>query len=170
MLSHERLNRIAKADGKLVNHWREGVSIEEDSESKIEDLVKRVAADRWRLAQIHKRNADEFLRYPTMYRAAISRYYYSMYHAIRACAYVFHGGDDFEDHSTLPQNIPDDYPKRTQCQSALKNARLARNRADYDPYPGSWQSWRLIVADLRGTSREVLSESRRYLRRNGCLV
>lgn len=91
--------------------------------------------------------AKKFLRTATYlknngrsnYRSLMSRAYYSMYHAARATVYFMHGGDDHEEHSKLPTNLPDDFPNKNIWVNDLKLARLERNKADYDPYPNDIQ-------------------------------
>jgi uncharacterized protein (UPF0332 family) len=83
---------------------------------------------------------------PPSFRDAISRYYYAMYHALRACLFAYHRGDDFEKHSVLPLNIPPDFDPAVDWEQKMKNARLTRNRADYDLYPKSNTAWRADAA------------------------
>ncbi len=40
---------------------------------------------------------------PPMRRVAVGRYYYAMYHAMRAVVYFRTPGDDHEQHSDLPR-------------------------------------------------------------------
>jgi uncharacterized protein (UPF0332 family) len=103
-----------------------------------------------------------------MYRLAVSRYYYAMYHAMRAAAYKYYGGDDHEEHRTLPGKAPDDMPNSALLGNALKNARERRNAADYEPYPKSNAAWMTDATDLRSSARLMLTDVRNYLRVKGC--
>ena len=135
----------------------------------IEVLAKYVASDRLKLAAQHRRDANVMIRQePPLYRSAISRYYYAMYHAMRAATFVFHGGDDFEEHSKLPLNLPADFPDKSKWQTALKDARLARNAADYDPYPRSNSSWQIKATSLKITTASLMTDVKAYLIGKGC--
>ena len=143
VLPNNRLIRLTEATNAQINYWKEGVSLQKDSGRTIPELISKAAADRWYFASDHRRNANKLLKSkPPLYRSAVSRYYYSMYHAMRACVFVNHQGDDYQQHGQLPQYIPSDFPSRSSWQNILKDARDLRNRADYEPYPKSNMAWR----------------------------
>src|SRR5882724_3495972 len=128
ILANDRLLRISQAKSPRVSDWKEGVSIEQASRRTVLELTALVAAHRWQLAFEHRKHANKLMRCsPPLYRCAVSRYYYAMYHALRACAYVFHNGDDHEAHSTLPQHLPADFAVGENWEGKLKDARLIRN-------------------------------------------
>jgi uncharacterized protein (UPF0332 family) len=102
------------------------------------------------------------------YRIVIARSYYSMYHAIRAVVFFSHGGDDHEEHSALPKHIPPDFPERARWENKLKNARLERNRAEYDPYPKSEKAYAGAATDILTDAQTFLTLARLYLRKKGC--
>jgi uncharacterized protein (UPF0332 family) len=169
ILKHQRLIHVGKAEKAAIALWREGVSLEADSGVNIDSLLLYVAADRWKLAAQHRQHGDKLISLASpLYRSAISRFYYSMYHAMRAAAFVFHRGDDYQDHSTLYVNIPKDFPNAGTWQNSLKDARLARNAADYDPYPRSERHWRQHATAIQGDAVSLLNASRIYLRSKGC--
>lgn len=171
VLSNNRLNRLATAANKQIKDWKEGVSLQNDSGQTIIQLTIKSATDRWRFAYEHRHNANKLLKSkPPLYRSAISRYYYSMYHAMRACAFVFHQGDDHEEHKKLPMHIPDDFPPGPNWQNMLRNARELRNRADYEPYPKSNMMWRHDAFYLKTDADLFLSTSRAYLKNKGCIL
>lgn len=87
---------------------------------------------------------------------------------MRACAYIFHAGDDYEEHSKLPLYLPSDLPPGLDYQSILKSARLTRNRADYDPYPKSDKAWMADALSIKVDADQFLRISRAYLRSKGC--
>jgi len=93
-----------------------------------------------------------------------------MYHAMRACVYLSNEGDDHQEHSKLPQHIPTDFPSGG-WEQILKDARVARNTADYDPYPllGSG-GWKTQALTLRLQAGQLIKESRRYLNSKGCKI
>jgi hypothetical protein len=92
-----------------------------------------------------------------------------MYHAMRPCAFLFYQGDDHEEHSQLPLHIPADFPDKS-WQSRLKDARLARNVADYDPYPLKGGGWKKQALTLDSDSEQLVVQARAYLKSNGCKI
>lgn len=168
-LPQKRLNRIVQAKAIQINSWSEGVSLERDSGLSIVALRLLGAAARFRLALDHRKHGNVLLSAsPACYRGAISRYYYSLYHGIRACAYLHHGGDDYEDHSTLPAQVPTTLPAGLAWADILKDARLARNAADYDPFPRVSTAMKLQAEDMKKTVNKALPLLRRHLRQEGC--
>lgn len=105
-----------------------------------------------------------------MHRLAVTRFYYAMYHAMRAVVFLEYDGDDYEDHRTLHTKPVGALPAASQWQNKLKNARTFRNQADYDPYPRSDAAWRPTALELRQDSIELLALSRTYLNAKGCQV
>lgn len=168
LLPHKRLSRIARSTSGVVKDWQEGVSLEQDSHNSIDDLLRLAAVDRWRLAARHRSDADLLLKLrPPHFRGAIGRYYYSMYHAMRACAFLYYRGDDYQEHTELPRKIPSNFPN-ADWESKLKNVRETRNRADYDPYPKPTNAWRKDAETLGQLTEELLKTARLYLRGKGC--
>lgn len=167
-----RLIRISKATQKDIEYWKEGVSLQHDADKTIPQLICLVASDRWRLAYQIRYHANKLLRSkPAHYRSSISRYYYTMYHAMRACAYVYYEGDDFSSHSKLPLSIPEDFPNGADdWQRKLKYAHLIRNRADYDPYPKSDKAWQKYAYFLKTDADQLLRLARTYLQNKGCNI
>jgi uncharacterized protein (UPF0332 family) len=168
-LSHARLKRIGEAHASLLENWREGVSLTSDSGLTIEALKLGVASARWKLAAEYRRDAKKLLKLSRPpFRSVISRFYYAMYHSMRAVCYVFHDGDDHQSHSNLPLHIPDDFPDAAIWRNTFKNARLTRNAADYDPYPKSGKIWQRQAEAIRTDAEALLAETRNYLRSKGC--
>jgi len=166
----DRLLRVSEATSKEATLWREGANLERVTGKTIDVLRLEAAVDRWRLADEFRIRADKFSRAkPARTRDAISRYYYSMYHAMRAAAYVFHGGDDHQEHRVLPGKTPPDFPNASYWENRLKDAREIRNRADYDPYPKSAASWSRIGAGLESDCRQLLADAKSYLVGKGCM-
>lgn len=170
-LPDDRLLRISQAKKPLLANWREGADLETKAGKRIHELQLLAVVDRWKLSQEHRRHANVVLaRKPPLYRAAISRYYYAMYHGMRAAAYLFHGGDDHQEHKELPQHTPTDFPNAPVWQNSLKNARELRNQADYDPYPRSDKFWRPVAQALKTDTDNFLFDLRNYLTRKGCVL
>lgn len=160
---------ITQATKAELSAWRRGVYLEASTGRAIEDLRQRAVGDRIALAAEFRMSAracmsDEM----RAYRTAVSRFYYSMYHAGRAVVYFQKDGDDHEEHSKLPTHLPGDFPERNRCLNAITNARLDRNRADYEPYPKSQNAWRSMARQWESVSTEFLAMCRVYLRQKGC--
>jgi hypothetical protein len=126
ILPHERLKRVSQARIKDTNLWKEGVSLETDAACSIQILLCVVATDRWRLARNFRLQAKKMMSPANSnFRSAISRFYYSMYHAMRASVFIDKEGDDHEEHSKLPLQVPMDFdPMGVDWQIKLKDARL----------------------------------------------
>ena len=156
---------ISKAKSEKLRNFAEGVSLTQRAGKSIEHLRGVVVAERMRLARAQLQDAVFAAKAGNArYRTAISRAYYAMYHSGRAVSYVAHGGDDHEEHSVLPGKLPADFPDVEVWRNKLKNARLERNKADYDPYPkgpGYYQEvFNLIIAD----ARNMLKASQQYIK------
>ncbi|SRR6266404_4268270 len=169
ILPNERLLRVTQAKKAIVDIWKEGVLLESSSTQSVSQLVMLAATDRLKLALNHRRNANRHLSVP-LYRSAVSRYYYAMYHALRACVYLSHGGDDHQGHTELPQHIPDDFAPGQDWQTKMKNARVTRNRADYDPYPKADTAFRSDALSLKADTDQLIFLARQYLRGKGCTI
>lgn len=163
------LLRVAKANKKMLVQFREGIHLATSTARTIEDLQSQVCSDRLTLADSLVLTGNKLMKTrPAEYRSAISRFYYSMYHAARAVVYFKYDGDDHQEHSALPAKLPDDFPDTAVWQNALKDARGYRNDADYDPYPAALVSWRDIAKSLQGDAPRFAVIARTYLRGNGC--
>jgi len=93
-----------------------------------------------------------------------------MYHAMRSAAYLFHGGDEHQEHKILPGKTPDDFPNASYWENRLKDVRDLRNRADYDPYPKSPAASVKLAASLRADCDQLLSDVKTYLVAKGCTI
>ena len=110
----KHLLRVGKGKKNDLERWKEGRYIEADSGHRLEELVNQAANDRLQLAKAFLRDAQKLIaNSPSLFCFAVSRYYYSMYHGMRAAAFLFHGGDDFEEHRALPGKAPDDLRTRS---------------------------------------------------------
>lgn len=132
------------------------------------NLAKQIVSDRLRLAGYHLRNGD-FLIQNGQNRTSISRYYYCMYHAGRAVCYGYHLGDDYQQHSILPKNLPSNLPQQTSWSRSLNEARLLRNEADYDLYPDSDGRWKADATNLGVTAAEFLIECETFAINEGLI-
>lgn len=166
--SHELLRRVAEASKSTFALYKEGVYLESSAQRPLEHLRHQVAADRMVLAYQFVKAGERFIKMrPPEYRSAISRFYYAMYHSIRAVVYYSVGGDDHQDHGSLPKNIPSDFPNKDFWENSLKSSRTSRNSADYDPYPGQG-SWRSMAHDLSEDAVNLVAVAESYLKQRGC--
>ena len=164
-----RLLRVTTAKKQLVLDWREGVSLEADTGRTIDDLRQRAVADRIQLAYDFRRRGNSLMRQsPPLYRDAVSRFYYAMYHAMRAVVYFAERGDDHQEHRDLPPKTPSDFPQSSIWANDLKSARERRNSADYEPYPKTNESWRVRAEELQRRANALLPLAKAYLIRKGC--
>jgi uncharacterized protein (UPF0332 family) len=164
-----RLLRMVKAARATLNGYKEGVNLEAVTGRTIEDLRQQACADRLVLGNKFLQVADRMTKArPPMFRIAVGRYYYAMYHTMRAVAYFKHGGDDYEKHSVLPTKTPPDFTQSAYWENELKDARYKRNEADYDPYPVEDREFRATALQLQTTAHALRLEAITYLQTNGC--
>jgi uncharacterized protein (UPF0332 family) len=164
-----RLLRVSKSGKRDLKAYKEGVHLEAASSRTIDDLRAQACADRIRLAERIIDDADRAMQArPPMRRAAVGRYYYAMYHAIRAVVFFKTPGDDFEQHSELPAHLPGDFPDVEMWKNELKDARLTRNEADYDPYPEADGDFKDAAVKLKAKAADLISVARSYLHSKGC--
>jgi uncharacterized protein (UPF0332 family) len=125
------------------------------------NLMRQVVSDRLELAGNHLRTADT-LAQSTLYRSAISRYYYAMYHAARAICFGYYKGDNYQRHGVLPNNLPPTLSNASRWKNELDDARLVRNMADYDLYPRATSDWKSDSMALAVSASEFLIECEEF--------
>ena len=163
-ITDSELLLISKAKVEKLKNFADGVSLTHRARVSIARLRARVAKDRLRLARAQLRDAVTAASSdPQLSRTAVSRAYFAMYHAARAATYLSHGGDDHEEHSALPGRIPVDLPNFEQWRNKLKNARLERNRADYDPYPKGEAAFEECCTLLIREAKEFIQIAQKYI-------
>jgi uncharacterized protein (UPF0332 family) len=160
---------LVKSKKDQLNTFKQGVFLEKFFGKAIDDLHKEVCAERYNLGKNIFQIAKQAMGTSPNYRLAIGRSYYSMYHCARAVVYFSSGGDDYEEHSALPKNLPGDFPDRDTWINDLKTARLERNKADYDPYPDD-RDFKSEAEFLVKRAEELLAISKVYLRGKGLIV
>jgi uncharacterized protein (UPF0332 family) len=169
-LEQELLSLLKYKKAHIV-FLKHGVRLEAIGGAQIDVLMLRVSADRFALARYFLASARRLQRMrPPSFRDSVSRSYYSMYHAARTIAYVFHQGDDHEDHMALYKALPDDFPDVDRWRNDLKDARLRRNEADYDPYPKPDGEFAGVGRSQLATATSFLAEAENYLRTKGCPI
>jgi hypothetical protein len=165
----ERLRRVSEGTARDHGLWTEGVFLEGDTGRTLDELRDRAASDRLALAAACIRRAAAMMRArPPMYRDAVSRSYYAMYHAWRAVAFYVHGGDDHQEHKRLPDFDPPGLGNSALWQNRLKDAREARNRADYRAYPKAETAWQREAQLRQAHAIELVRLCRAYLKVRGC--
>lgn len=170
-LNNARLRRISQSPKDTIALWKEGASLVADSGHQIDALLLVVASDRWKLSkQFNNQGKRLMLLQTPACRSAISRFYYSMYHAARACVFLETKGDDHERHSELPLHLPSALKTPTNWQTILKNARLLRNRADYESYPKTENSWKSEALAIQTNAANLLVDSKVFLISKGCTL
>lgn len=163
-ITENELLLVSKASQEILKGFSRGVDLSNRSGKSIQELQMIVAKDRLKLANLHLRQAvgTSKLLEP-LHRATISRAYYAMYHAARAATYISMGGDDHEQHSVLPGKIPADFPDCEVWKNKLKEARLERNRADYDPYPAGDINFSDQASEILKNARLLMKQTTVYL-------
>jgi uncharacterized protein (UPF0332 family) len=163
------LQGLLKFRKAQVDLLRNGVRLQAVGGATIDDLILRAGADRLVLSRHFLDSATRLRRMrPACYRNSISRSYYSMYHAARTVSFVFHAGDDNQDHKDLHKSIPDEFPNSERWRNDLKEARLRRNEADYDPYPKLDDEFADVRRIQLKAATDFLQAAEQYLRGRGC--
>ena len=164
-ITESELLLVSKANQETLRGFSRGVQLSVRSGRSIQELQARVALDRLKLANLHLKQAITATRSQApLHRTTVSRAYYAMYHAARAATYLAVGGDDHEQHSVLPTKLPADFPNCDDWKIKLKDARLERNRADYDPYPAGDMDFSVSARDMLLDARLLIKLTRVYLK------
>ena len=163
------LRRVAAANKNQLAAYKEGVYITTVSGLSVDDLRHEATVNRLDLAKHFLDAGNKLFRSrPSQHRSSISRYYYSMYHTLRAVVFFRHEGDDYESHGTLHAQVPQDFPNAAMWTNDFKSARENRNSADYDPYPPAHSNWKAIAKNLSLQAPTLLAVAESYLKGKGC--
>jgi uncharacterized protein (UPF0332 family) len=162
----KQLAKLAQVKKKQFSEYIYAEWLVETTGYSISELQGKVTTDRMKLASKFCSEAKMLLE-EQHFRIAVGRGYYSMYHAFRAVSFFEYGGDDFEPHSVLPEKLPSDFPSLPTWQDRLKNARLTRNNADYDPYPLEQKYFADSAHEIVSNANVALRVTRIYLRSKG---
>jgi len=161
---------ICKAQRDIAESWKRGVALFTATGLDIPALMQKVVEARWRFANGIRIEGHTVLGLAAPnYRLAINRFYYAMYHSMRAVVYHHHGGDDHEKYSVLPTKVPPGFVDSAIWQNNIKSAREFRNNADYDPYPEADASFAGGAIILRDQADALLQLTRVYLIGQGCI-
>ena len=159
---------VTRSPKRDLDQWALGLKACEISGKTLDELVKVACRDRIALADSMLQAAKKLARMrPPHFASSVSRAYYSMYHSARAVAFIGNRGDDFQEHSKLPSAIPVDFPDRDRWENELKNARLARNAADYDPYGDSVSPLAHVATQLEKSAAEFILACKAFLNGRG---
>jgi uncharacterized protein (UPF0332 family) len=160
------LQKVAELKKRDLGCLFQGEQLTKKHSLPIHLLMQEAAAARFRLAKLHLNQASSASA-QREYRCAISRGYYAMYQSMRAVVFLVNQGDDHEDHSALSTKIPTDFPSQASWANELKNARVARNAADYDPYPTDSGHWEDLSKAIVKAANTLLSLTETYLKGKG---
>jgi len=160
------LNFFTKSSKATLVNYKYAESLIARSGKSVREVQNETIKDRVGLAKKNLQDAEDLLL-RIKYRGAIGRGYYSMYHLFRAVSFAFHEGDDFEQHSKLPQGIPADFPTSDVWKNNLKTARLKRNKADYEPYPKDDLLFEPDAVEIVDFAREAYMVGEIYLTSKG---
>lgn len=155
---------VSKALKSRLDDLAAGASLAARTGLDVNKIRLKAANDRAMLAAAFLKEAKYVAANGGMNRTVVSRAYYAMYHAARAITFLSYGGDDHQEHSTLPGKLPRDFPESAQWQNALKNARLERNKADYDPYPRSDADFGAAALALLLEAKLLVTAAKAYIR------
>lgn len=167
--SAKDLLHIAESRADKLSAYQAGISLTTRTGYSIDELRGIACRDRMSFAREILKSAQWALaHHPPLYRLALGRAYYSMYHSIRTVVFFMNGGDDHQEHRELPKHLPRDFPNSTNWENALKDARLERNHADYEAYPRNAAGFKSSAERTVQKARELLPIARRYLIQKGC--
>ena len=155
---------VSKSHKEQLDYLAAGASLVARTGLDVRRLRVKAATDRLTLAGALAKEAKTLHTSGCLRRTVVSRAYYAMYHAARAATFLSYGGDDHEQHTVLPSKLPQDFPDQKRWQNALKNARLERNRADYDPYPRRDDEFEHSAMALLAEAALLVALSRKYVR------
>lgn len=159
---------VSKSKREQLSQMKAGVSLVQRTGYDIDELVSRATKDRLALGKQMLASAQSSLsKGRPENRQAISRAYYATYHIFRAVVFYVAGGDDYEKHSELPKHVPSDFPQQAQWVNLLKDARLERNKADYDPYPRRDTTLARPARTFVTEATRLLPVAKRYLLSKG---
>lgn len=155
---------VSKALKDRLDDLAAGASLAARTGLDVKTIRVRAATDRTKLAAAFLKEAKDIAAKGGMNRTVVGRSYYAMYHAARAVTFLSFGGDDHQEHSALPSKLPKDFPGSMQWQHCLKNARLERNKADYDPYPRSDTEFATAALQLISEAKQLVAAAKIYIR------
>lgn len=165
------LQLLIKLEKRQVELMKNGVRVQSVCMQTIDALIIEGTTARFRLARKFLVTAKKLRKLrPPAHRSSTSRSYYSMYHAARSVSFIAHSGDNFQEHKDIYKGLPDDFPDVDVWRNNLKDARVRRNEADYDPYPVSESDFKRLSKQLLNWATDFCDEAEVYLRNKGCAL
>lgn len=158
----QALLRVSKGTRDDHAQWNLGAYLREQLAVDLDGARHQAVLDRLNLARRFLAGARAAFE-SDRYRDATSRAYYAAYHAFRAATFKATGGDDHEKHADLPNHLPEDLPDPAASKNGLTTARLARNNADYDPYPKTESAWRADAETTIAFAASAIRTARKYV-------
>ncbi|MBR0969608.1 HEPN domain-containing protein [Bradyrhizobium japonicum] len=169
-IEHE-LFKLQKFKKNQINHMQNGVRLAGLAGVPLEDLLRQASSARLKLAKRFLRSSRHLMSHrPVLYRDVVSRAYYSIYHSARAVSFLSHPGDDYEEHDKVATGLPPDLPDVEVWRNKIKDARLKRNEADYEPFMVSDPQFKRASATVLSTANDFIVVCSTYLRSEGCNV
>ena len=169
-IEHE-LFKLQKFKKNQINHMQNGVRLAGLAAAPLEDLLRRASSARLRLARRFLRSSRYLMSHrPVLYRDVVSRAYYSIYHSARAVSFLTYPGDDCEEHDKVATGLPPDLPDVEVWRNKIKDARLKRNEADYEPFMVSDPQFKQASATTLSAATDFIVVCSTYLRSKGCNV
>jgi uncharacterized protein (UPF0332 family) len=167
----QELLRLQKFKKHQINLMQNGVRLEGLAGARIEDLLRQASSARFTLAKRFLRSSRYLMSHrPVLHRDVVSRAYYSIYHSARAVSFLTHPGDDYEEHDKVANGLPADLPDVELWRNKIKDARLKRNEADYEPYMSSDPQFKRASAATLSLAGDFIGVCSTYLRSQGCSV
>ena len=164
----QELLKLQKLNRHQINLLQNGVRPVGVSGKQIDDLLREASAARFQLARW-------FLRAPNNSRRTSPFSIGTRYRGLTTLSIMrpeqlrsSHPGDDYERHDKVANGLPLDLPDVELWRNKIKDARLKRNEADYEPFMNSNPSFRLASAAITKAATEFLAVCSTYLRGKGC--
>lgn len=168
--AHLDIIYISKLKASQIDCANRTEHIRDTHGHKLQQMVLAAASRRHELATLFLSEATRLMNAtPPMYRLAISRLYYSMYHNIRSCVFIAHSGDDHEEHSKLPTKEIDGFDDTIDWKTMLKEARLSRNNADYDIHPIDDTQFKASAEQLASHASQINDKCLAFLTTKGAM-
>lgn len=161
---------VTEADIAELQIWGKAEYHLAKSNESSETLIALAVKERWSLSQATLRTARRLANSNNPdYRNVIGRFYYAMYQGARTTAFAFYKGDDHEAHTKLQIKLPGSIPNATHLKHQLKDARLTRNKADYELFPKTNAAWKSDADRLGSVAPLFLGTLQAYLIQRGWL-
>jgi uncharacterized protein (UPF0332 family) len=165
------LLKLQKFNKNQINLLQNGVRLVGVAGRPIEDLLRDASSARFKLAKSFLRSSNRLISHkPALHRDVVSRAYYAIYHSARAVSFLTHPGDDYEHHDKVASGLPSDLSNVEVWRNKIKDARLKRNEADYEPFLSSDPTFRKASLATNKLAVEFVGVCAIYLKGKGCRI